>query len=117
MLQVTAEGVTRAVADDRPQKRAPEACHSIVARSDDREKIRTMPAGAALVIGENPQLQYGVQVMACVQLLDRDRVRHARRILTQRMNRDLVDADRRLEAEVDDRPVEELISTGQPVRG
>jgi hypothetical protein len=79
MFEVTAEDVARAVADDRPQKRSPEACHAIVARSDAREKTKTLPACAALVVDEKPQLYYGLQVVTGVQLLDRDRVRHARR--------------------------------------
>jgi hypothetical protein len=53
MLQVPANGVARAAADDGPEKQSREAGHSIIARSRDRQEPETPPA-CAVVIDQKP---------------------------------------------------------------
>ena len=54
-----------------------------------------------------------MEVVARVELLDRDGVRDGRRRTgSQRIDRDMADANRRLEAEIDHRPVEEVFGAG-----
>ena len=96
-----------------PQEESFEAGHPVAARPRDRNERGTAPAGTAVVVDEKPQLERGVEVVARVELLDRNRVRDARRrARSQRIDRDVVHPDGRLEAEIDDRPVEEVFGTG-----
>src|SRR5690349_13034631 len=100
MLQVDANGIARATVDDRPQERSREPARPINARSRNGEEGETAPICTALVIDEKPKLERRVEIVARVELLDRDDVRDARWSAGQRIDDHMVDAHSRLEAEV-----------------
>ena len=113
MLQVATDGITRAPVDDGSHECPFEASHSVAARSRKRDQIEATASGT-IVGDEKAQLERRMKVVARVELLDRDGIRGAcRRTGRQRIDRHMVDSDDRLEAEVDDRPVEEVFGAGR----
>jgi len=114
LIEIAAHGVARAGADEGPQEQSLEAGHPVVARSRDGDEgcaARAPP----VVVHEKAQLERGVEVVARVELLDRDRVPDAGwgRAPPQGIDGDVVHPDGLLEAEIDHRPVEEVFGAGE----
>src|SRR3990170_3901878 len=90
MLQVVAYRFARAAADDRPPEQSLEAGHPVAARPRDRDERGAAAAGSAALVDEKAQLERRVEVVARVELLDRNGVRDGRRRTgSQRIDRDV----------------------------